>query len=371
MDGRTLINYSSYNYLGLSGDARVIARAQEALTRYGASVSASRLLSGEKPVHRDLEAAIARLLKVEDALTLVGGHSTNVTVIGHILGEGDIVLHDALAHDSIMQGCRLSGAVRRPFRHNDPAHLDELLASLRGRHRRALVVVEGAYSMDGDIADLPKFIEVAKRHDAMLMVDEAHSIGVLGPRGGGVGDHFDVDRSGVDIWMGTMSKSLSSCGGYIGGSRELIQYLKYSLPGFIYSCGLPPASAAASLASVEILEAEPERVASLHANADYMRAAFAAKGLSSEGSKGTPIIPFVVGDSDRCLKLAARLRAAGVNVDPILYPAVPNEAARLRFFVTAKHSFEQIDQTVEILASEHRNLSQAEAQDRLGQPANV
>ncbi|SHP38660.1 type I polyketide synthase [Mycobacteroides abscessus] len=347
---RVLINFSSYNYLGLSGDDRVTARAQEALSRYGTSVSASRLLSGEKPVHRELEAAIARLLKVEDAVTLVGGHSTNVTIIGHILGEQDIVLHDALAHDSIMQGCRLSGATRRPFKHNDAAHLDQLLTTVRDRYRRALVVVEGAYSMDGDIANLPAFIEVAKRHDALLMVDEAHSIGVLGAGGGGIGEHFDVDRAQVDIWMGTLSKSLSSCGGYLGGSRALIEYLRYSLPGFIYSCGLPPASAGASLASIEILQAEPERVATLHANADYMRAAFVAAGLSFGDSSGTPIIPFVVGDSRRSLLLAAQLREAGINVDPILYPAVPNDQTRLRFFVTASHSFEQIDLTVKILA---------------------
>ncbi|MEZ0364368.1 type I polyketide synthase [Mycobacterium sp. pUA109] len=354
---RVLINYSSYNYLGLSGDARVTRRAQDATARYGTSVSASRLLSGEKPVHRELEAAIAGLLHVEDAVTLVGGHSTNVTAIGHLLGEHDIVLPDALAHDSIMQGCHLSGATRRPFRHNDAAHLRELLRNVRGRYRRALVVIEGVYSMDGDIADLPAFIEIAKEYDAMLMVDEAHSIGVLGAHGGGVGEYFGVDRSQVDIWMGTLSKSLSSCGGYLGGSRELIEYLKYSLPGFIYSCGLPPASTAAALASIEILRAEPERISALHANADYMRSAFTAYGLPYGDSKDTPIIPFVVGDSMRCLSLASRLREAGVNVDPIMYPAVPNDQARLRFFITAQHSFEQIDRTVGSLAREYRNLA--------------
>jgi 7-keto-8-aminopelargonate synthetase-like enzyme len=211
--------------------------------------------------------------------------------------------------------------------------------------------------MDGDIADLPAFIEIAKEHDAMLMVDEAHSIGVLGSGGGGVGEHFGVDRSQVDIWMGTLSKSLSSCGGYLGGSVELIEYFKYSLPGFIYSCGLPPASAAAALASIEILRAEPERISALHANADYMRSVFCARGLSCEKSKNTPIIPFVVGDSVRCLSLASRLRDAGINVDPILYPAVPDDQARLRFFVTAMHSFEQIDQTAEILVREYRDRS--------------
>ncbi|QLL10032.1 aminotransferase class I/II-fold pyridoxal phosphate-dependent enzyme [Mycobacterium vicinigordonae] len=354
---RVLVNYSSYNYLGLSGDPRVSRSAQQAIERYGTSVSASRLLSGEKPLHRELEAAIARLIGVADAVTLVGGHSTNVTAIGHLLGEADIVLPDALAHDSIMQGCHLSGAVRRPFRHNDAGHLRELLSNVRDRYRRALVVIEGAYSMDGDIADLPAFIEVAKEHDAMLMVDEAHSIGVLGAGGGGVSEYFGVDRSQVDIWMGTLSKSLSSCGGYLAGSGELVEYLRYSLPGFVYSCGLPPASAAAALASIEILAAEPERVAALHANADYMRSAFTFHGLSFGLSKDTPIVPFVVGDSARCLALASRLREAGINVDPIMYPAVPDDEARLRFFVTASHSFEQIDSTVAALAREYRNLS--------------
>lgn len=354
---RVMVNYSSYNYLGLSGDPRVSSSAQEAISRYGTSVSASRLLSGEKPVHRELEASIAGLLGVEDAVTLVGGHSTNVTAIGHLLGEQDIVLPDALAHDSIMQGCLLSGASRRPFRHNDPAHLRELLSNSRGRYRRALVVIEGVYSMDGDIADLPAFIDVAKEYDAMLMVDEAHSIGVLGATGGGVGEHFGVDRTQVDIWMGTLSKSLSSCGGYLAGSSELIEYFKYTLPGFIYSCGLPPASAAAALEAIEILRAEPERIRALHANADHMRSQFTAHGLQFEKSKGTPIIPFVVGDSMLCLSLASRLRDSGINVDPIMDPAVPNDQARLRFFVTAMHSHGQIDRTVDLLAREFRNLT--------------
>jgi 7-keto-8-aminopelargonate synthetase-like enzyme len=166
----------------------------------------------------------------EDAIALVSGHATNVTVIGHLLGEGDLVIHDSLAHDSIMQGCMLSGATRRPFPHNDHAALDELLTNIRHQYRRVLIIIEGIYSQDGDIPDLPAFIEVKRKHQALLMIDEAHSIGVLGETGGGIGEHFGVDRTDVELWSGTMSKALAGCGGYVGGSRELVEFLKYTTP---------------------------------------------------------------------------------------------------------------------------------------------
>ena len=220
IDGRELINFASYNYVGTSGDPAVSAAAKAAIDRYGTSVSASRVASGEKVIHGELESAIARFLGTEAAVTFVGGHSTNESVIGHLVGPGDLVLQDALAHNSIVQGALLSGARRRPFTHNDWQAADRLLGQLRREYRRVLLVIEGVYSMDGDFPDLPRFIEVKKRHKALLMIDEAHSLGVLGHHGGGIGEHFAVDRGDVDIWMGTMSKTLGSCGGYIAGSRD-------------------------------------------------------------------------------------------------------------------------------------------------------
>jgi 8-amino-7-oxononanoate synthase len=352
IDGAEVINFSSYNYLGMSGHPAVAEAVSEAVRLWGSSCSASRLLSGEKPVHRELELELAKLLGTEDAIALVSGHATNVTVIGHLLGEGDLVIHDSLAHDSIMQGCKLSGATRRPFPHNDPAALDELLTSIRHQYRRVLIIIEGVYSQDGDIPDLPAFIEVKRKHHALLMIDEAHSIGVLGATGGGIGEHFGVDRADVELWSGTMSKALAGCGGYIGGSRELIEFLKYTTPGFIYSVGMPPPTAAASLAAIRALRSEPEHVKRLHElSALFLRLAREA-GLDTGDSEGTPVIPCIVGSSVTALKLSNALLRRGINANPILYPAVPEDKARLRFFVTSCHSDEQVRYTVKVLAEE-------------------
>lgn len=222
IDGAPVLNFASYNYLGMSGHPTVVAAVQDAVARYGSSCSASRVLSGEKPAHRELEAELAALLGTDDAIALVGGHSTNVTIIGHIVGPEDFVIHDSLAHDSILQGCKLSGAARRPFPHNDHAALDRLLSEIRHQYRRVLILIEGVYSQDGDIPDLPAIIAVKKKHKALMMIDEAHSIGVLGRSGGGSGEFFGIDRRDVELWSGTMSKALAGCGGYVAGSAELI-----------------------------------------------------------------------------------------------------------------------------------------------------
>ncbi|MDP1848690.1 MAG: aminotransferase class I/II-fold pyridoxal phosphate-dependent enzyme [Solirubrobacteraceae bacterium] len=352
IDGNETVNFSSYNYLGLSGHPVVTAAVQDAVARYGSSVSSSRLLSGEKPVHQELEAELAALLGSDDAIVLTAGHATNVSVIGHIVGPGDLLIHDALAHNSIMEGAKLSGATRRPFPHDDAAALDEILTAVRHGYRRVLIVVEGVYSQDGDIADLPALIDVKRRHRALLMIDEAHSLGVLGAAGGGVGEHFGVDRADVELWSGTLSKSLASCGGYVAGSRELIQYLKYTTPGFIFSAGMTPANAAAALAAVRQMRAEPEALAALQRNAELFLELARAAGVDTGDSAGTPIIPCIVGDSLKTLRLSTALLRRGINVNPILYPAVPEELARLRFFVTSCHSEEQIRHAVQALAEE-------------------
>jgi 8-amino-7-oxononanoate synthase len=352
IDGKETINFSSYNYLGLSGHPVVTAAVQDAVARYGSSVSSSRLLSGEKPVHQELEAELAALIGTDDAIVLTAGHATNVSVIGHIIGPGDLVIHDSLAHNSIMEGAKLSGATRRPFPHDDAAALDEILTAVRHQYRRVLIVVEGVYSQDGDIADLPALIAVKQRHRALLMIDEAHSLGVLGAAGGGVGEHFGVDRADVELWSGTLSKSLASCGGYVAGSRELIQYLKYTTPGFIFSAGMTPANAAAALAALRQMRAEPDALVALQRNAELFLELARAAGVDTGESAGTPIIPCIVGDSLKTLKLSAALLRRGINVNPILYPAVPEELARLRFFVTSCHSEEQIREAVQALAEE-------------------
>ncbi|MER6483200.1 aminotransferase class I/II-fold pyridoxal phosphate-dependent enzyme [Streptomyces virginiae] len=349
---RSYLSFGSYNYLGISGHPAVNEAVHRAVERYGTSVSASRVLSGERELTVRLERALADFLGVDDCLTLVSGHATNVTAIGHLVGAGDLVLHDALAHDSILQGCALSGAARRPFAHNDADALEHLLRLNRSRFCRVLIVVEGAYSMDGDLADLPAVIELKKRYGALLMVDEAHSIGTVGEHGRGVGEFFGVDRSDVDLWMGTLSKSFASCGGYLGGSARTVRWLRHTLPGFVYSVGLTPANAAAALAATELIVAEPERVRALRRNAALFLGLAAAAGLATGSSADTPIVPVLLGDSARTLHVADRLFAHGVIADPIFHPAVEEGLSRLRFFLTCEHREDDIRRAVAAVAEE-------------------
>lgn len=357
VDGRQLISFASYNYIGMSGDPDVTEAVVNAVQKYGTSVSASRLVSGEKDIHGQLERAIADWVGVEDSVVFVGGHSTNETVIGHLMGPNDLILHDSLSHNSIVQGAILSGSRRRAFAHNDYEALDSALTELRGRHRRVLVIVEGVYSMDGDFPDLPKFIEVCKRHKVWLMVDEAHSAGTMGKTGRGIAEHFGVDPNDVDIWMGTLSKSYGSCGGYIAGSKALVEYLKYTAPGFVFSVGLSPTNTAASLASFEVLKKDPARVTRLQeASALFLNEA-KKRGLNTGKSGNTPVIPVITGNSLHALLLSSRMNEAGVNVQPILYPAVEESAARLRFFINSTHTNQQILYAVDKCAEHLRAIA--------------
>lgn len=346
---REVINFGSYNYLGLNGDARVLAAAQAAIARHGVSASASRMVSGERPVHGELEAAIAAHYGVDAALAFVSGHATNVTVLGHLMGPRDLILHDAAIHNSAAEGARLSGARRIAFAHNDWRAAEKELAAARRGARRALIVIEGHYSMDGDIPDLPRFVEMARRHDAWLMVDEAHGMGVLGATGRGIHEHHGVDAREVDIWMGTFSKTLSGCGGYIAGNADLVAWLKHSAPGFVYSVGMAPALAAAALESLRILAAEPGRVARLRANAALFLRLAQEAGLDTGTSAGFAIVPVIVGSSVGAARLSQALFEGGINVQPILYPAVPDSSARLRFFLSGEHTEAQIRRTVAAL----------------------
>lgn len=364
--GREMINFSSYNYIGMSGDPTVIRAVQQAVERFGTSVSASRLVSGEKTIHRELEQELAEFLGTEAAVVFVGGHATNETVIGHLMGPGDLILHDALSHNSILQGAILSGARRRPFPHNDWRTADRLLELFRREYRRVLIVIEGVYSMDGDIPDLPHFIEVKKRHKALLMIDEAHSMGTLGDTGRGIGEYFDVPRQDVDIWMGTLSKSFGSCGGYIAGKRSLVDYLKYTAPGFVFSVGLSPPNAAAALASLRLLKKEPERVARLRERAALFLRLAKERGFDTGASHDSPVVPVIVGNSLHCMFLSQALFRRGINVQPIVYPAVEERAARLRFFLTSRHTEEQIRYTIDVMTEEIDKLDPNYRAARLG-----
>lgn len=348
--GREYLNFSSYNYLGLAGHPAVNTATAAAVARYGTSASASRLASGERPLHGELERALADFLGCAAAIALVSGHATNVTLIGHLLGPEDLVLHDSLAHDCIVSGARLAGARRLVFPHNDVAALADLLARERPRARRALIAVEGVYSMDGDLAPLPAVVDLKRRHDALLLVDEAHSIGVLGATGRGVGEHCGVNRGDVDFWMGTLSKALASCGGYVAGAAAVIDYLKFTLPGFVYSVGLSPANAAAALAALQALQTQPELPRRLQARSDCFRRLCRDRGLDTGASAHAAIVPWMAGSSARALRVAQALAGRGINVQPIFFPAVEEGKARLRFFITAEHTEDQLRATADALA---------------------
>ena len=237
-NGRELINFASYDYLGLNQEPAVAKAAQAAVEEMGTSVSASRLVAGERALHQQLEKALADFYETEDCIVYVSGHATNVSTIGALMNADDLIVHDSLMHNSGIMGARLSRATTLPFKHNNLDDLEKVLIEHRKKHKNCLIVTEGLYSMDGDFPDLPRLIEIKKKYGAWLMVDEAHSLGVLGKTGRGVGEHYGVNFKDVDIWMGTLSKTLGSCGGYICGNRDLVDLLKYHSPGFVYSVGL-------------------------------------------------------------------------------------------------------------------------------------
>ncbi len=349
--GTERLNFASYDYLGLNAHPEVRAAAQAAIGTWGVSATASRLVGGERPFHAALEAEIADLYGVESALTMVSGHATNVTSIGALLGPRDLILTDTLIHNSITEGCRLAGAQRVVFPHNDVDWIDDHLTRHRDRYDNVLIVVEGLYSMDGDMPDLAALIAVKTRHRAWLMVDEAHSLGVLGANGRGLAELSGVDPKAVEIWMGTLSKTCASCGGYIAGSKALTDYLKYKAAGFVFSVGLAAPLAAAALKAIQIMRQEPERVARLRANGLRFRDQAEKAGLDTGLCEGYAVAPIIIGSSLQAATVSDRVFKAGINALPIIYPAVPEKAARIRFFLTSEHNEEMIDKAVAAVAA--------------------
>jgi 8-amino-7-oxononanoate synthase len=348
--GREVVSFTSFDYLGMASDPAVRSAAKQAIDQLGTSASASRLVGGNHVIVSQLDEELARFLGAEAATVFPSGYGTNVSALGHLFGPEDLILYDELAHNSIVQGTLMSKAERRPFPHNDFEFLDKLLRDVRSAHRRVVVAIEGLYSMDGDYPNLPRFIEVKRRRQALLYVDEAHSLGVLGATGRGICEHYGVDPADGDLWMGTVSKALGSAGGYLAGRAILIQYLKYTTPAFVFSTGLSPADAAAALAALRLLQAEPDRVARLQNRARLFLKLADDSGLNTGNSKDAPVIPIILGDSLRCIRVASALHDQGIDVQPILYPAVPESLSRLRFFITAEHTEEQICRTVQLLA---------------------
>ncbi len=350
IDGCDLISYTSFDYLGLARDPRVAAAVKAAIDCFGTSASASRLVGGNNSIVEQLDETLASFLGVEAAVSLPSGYGVNASVLGHLFGPDDLILYDELAHNSIVQGSMLSQATRRAFPHNDFDFVDKLLGDIRSNFRRVVIAVEGVYSMDGDYPDLPRLLEVKRRQKALLYIDEAHSLGVMGRSGRGIFEHFGADPCDGDLGMGTISKALASGGGYLAGRKKFIQYMKYTTPASVFATALSPANAAAALAALEILKAEPERVERLRKRSELFLRLVKERGLDTGPSGDTPIVPVIVGDSMRSLAVSAALLHRGIDAQPILYPAVPENQARVRFFITAEHTEAQLVQTIKAVA---------------------
>lgn len=349
VDGKEILEFGSYNYVGMSGRKEVKEAAKAAIEKYGTSASGSRLLAGEKMVHKELEKEIADWKHTEDAIVCVGGHSTNVTFVGNFCGKNDLIVYDALAHNSIEQGCKLSDATSRPFPHSDVAALENILKSQRAYYEKVLIVIEGAYSMDGDIAPVPDFVRIKKEYGCFLMVDEAHSACVIGETGGGVDEYFHLDGDDIDIKYGTLSKGLGTCGGYLAGKKCLIDYLRYNMPGFVFSVGISPALAAGSLAAIRTLRSHPEIMENLRTAIRSFAESAKRRHLDICLAGETAVLPVLVGKDEDAWLLSNELKKRGVSVPPAMYPAVPKGKARLRFCVISEHKPEQIERALDIL----------------------
>ncbi|MEL7450913.1 MAG: aminotransferase class I/II-fold pyridoxal phosphate-dependent enzyme [Pseudomonadota bacterium] len=356
VEGTEYICFSGYNYLGLSNDARVIGAAQDALGRYGTHAGAARMVGGEMELHQELEQGLCDAFGFEDCVTSVGGYAVNVTTLGYLLSAKDLLISDEYMHNSGVMGGVMAHARRMSFPHNDLEALERLLKTHRGKYERAIILVEGAYSMDGDLADVPKLLELKRKYNAWLMIDEAHSLGVVGDTGKGVCEHFGVDPRDVDLIMGTLSKSFASCGGFIGGSQAMIDTLRHFAPGMLlYSTGLPPASAAAALAAIEVMGEEPERVTRLHSNVRRFVELATERGLDVGDSGASAVVPVLLGDTELALHTMSKLLEEGIIAHAVMYPVVPHNEARLRFFLTAEHTEAQFVKTLDLLASILRN----------------
>lgn len=354
VDGREVINLASNNYLGLANHPKLKEAAIEAIRRYGVGSGAVRTIAGTMSLHLELERRIAEFKKVEACVVFQSGFAANAGTVAAILGPDDHIVSDELNHASIIDGCRLSKARIHVFPHRDAAAADRILSELDGHRGRKLLITDGVFSMDGDIAPLPELVEVAERHGAIMMVDDAHASGVLGRAGRGTVDHFGL-HGRVDIQVGTLSKAIGALGGYVCGSRDLIEYLYHRARPFLFSTSHPPSVAATCLAAFDLLEQEPERIEALWRNTEYFKSGLRAAGFQT-GASETPITPILVGEASLAFRFSAALFEEGVFATGVGYPTVPKGKARIRTIVTATHTREQLDRALEILVRVARRL---------------
>lgn len=347
--GQTFTSFAQYDYLGMGDEPAVRAAARDAVDTFGTGAGASRLVGGERSIHRALEMELARFIGAEDALSLVSGYGTNLALIGHLLTSDDLILVDELGHNSILLGTHLSRAETRTFSHNDVDEIESVLQSERQNYRRVLIVVEGLYSMEGDLPDLPRLLDLCERHGAWIMIDEAHSIGVLGATGRGLCEHFGVDPGRVDLIVGTLSKALATCGGFICGKSAVIEWLRYTLPGFVYSVGLSPHIAAAVRAALRILVEDPERVARLHQISQYFVEQARRHDFDVGTAIGAGVVPIMFTDAMTTMQASKALLDVGIYTPPVVQIGVPKDSPRLRFFLSCSHSTSDVDRVFETL----------------------
>ena len=353
VNGRNMGMYASYGYAGLLGHPRIAAAAKAAIDKYGTGTNGVRTLAGTLDLHVELEETIADFKHTEAAVTYTSGYATNLSVISTLMGRGDWVLSDKLNHASIVDGCMMSGALFRRFKHNDMADLEKRLKNAPSGVAK-LVIADAVFSMDGDIIDLPTMVKLCKKYDAWLMMDEAHSIGVLGKTGRGIEEHFGLGDV-VDIKMGTLSKTIPSVGGYVAGKKDMIDYLRHASRAYIFSAALPPAQAAAAMESFKVILDEPWRLKKLQENTDQFINGLKAVGYDTMLTE-TAIVPILCGEDERAYELTAAAQAKDLFVLPVVSPAVGTGLARLRATVTAAHATEDIAYALDVLAEAGKEI---------------
>jgi glycine C-acetyltransferase len=353
VNGREMSMYASYSYLGLVNHPRINAAAKEAVDRYGTGTHGVRTLAGTLPIHNELEETIAAFKGTEAAITYTSGYATNLTVVSTLLGRGDYVISDKLNHASIVDGCMMSGAKFLRFRHNDMEALEQRLQQIPDGASK-LVVADSVFSMDGDIIDFPRVVELCRKYSAYLMIDEAHSVGVLGETGRGIEEYFGMPGS-IDIKMGTLSKTIPSVGGYVAGNWELINYLRHASRAYIFSAALPPAQAAASKAAFEVILDEPWRIKKLNQNSKQFIDGLKGAGFDTLFTQ-TAIVPVICGADEAAFEMTRSCQNRDIFVLPVVSPAVPPGMARLRATVTAAHEPEDINRAMQVIIESGRKL---------------
>jgi glycine C-acetyltransferase len=359
-DGKKVINLASNNYLGLCDHPKLREAAIAATEKYGVGSGAVRTIAGTMRIHMELEEKIAAFKGVEACVVFQSGFTANAGTVSSILGKEDFILSDELNHASIIDGARLSRAKIKVFRHKDVAHAEELLKEIQQEPGRKLLITDGVFSMDGDIGPVDKLCDIADKYGAIMMVDDAHASGVLGRNGRGSVDHFHCTQR-VDVQVGTLSKAIGALGGYVCGSRDLIDYLYHRARPFLFSTSHPPSVAATCIAAFDLLESEPERIERLWENTRYFKrqltsAGFDVGGRSTPASE-TPITPILIGEGRKTMEFSKALFDAGVMATGIAFPTVPEGKARIRTIMTSEHAREQIDQALDILTTVARKMS--------------